>query len=373
MINFIQNNPFVAILSATGIVALLLLFIFLRISKKNDAQLKKIRKAKKEAQAPKVEQAIKKEAPKFQPKVVTTSETNWTESYVKKRRKLESFIDTSEEDDEKEKKKKEKKFSKSKFNGVFVFKRTTKRCDMPDYARRKEEKDLLGRMEFVKSGKTVSRLAKRQQMLQVPVPKPVEPEPVVIQEPVKTEQEIKEEERKNKYSKYFNKERRLSRYINSGDYDSLFSSHISDAYMNIDMDRHLRLDYKFNKRLFDRAARTISYGEIKINDDKNLSEKAYRKSWLKQRRREERSMFMNEGNDYLPDFLDEEILKDEIDDEYIDDYYNEDMEGYDIRAGVDLAPKNLLAVDSILYRKNNYRRGPARQNRNSRNTTGGRK
>ena len=55
--------------------------------------------------------------------------------------------------------------------------------------------------------------------------------------------------------------------------DSLFSSHISDSYMNIDMDRHLRLDYKFNKRLFDRAARTLSYGEIKINDDKNLSEK----------------------------------------------------------------------------------------------------
>jgi len=382
MINFIQNNSFIIILSVIAVVALILIFAFIKMGNKNDAQLKKIRKAKKEAQAAKVEQAIKKEPPKFQPATKPSSNNPWTDSYIKKRRKLECFFETDidEDDDEEKKKKKVKKKSKkvanSKFNNTFTFVRTLKRCDMPNYSIKKEESELLGRMEFVKSSKTVSKLTKRKEMLKMPEQKPVEiviPQQQPIQQtPVQPEPEKKLshfEAKRARNAQYFDKNRRLSKYISEGDLDSLFSSHISDAYMNIDMDRHLKLDYKFNKRLFDRAARTLSYGEIKITDDKNLSEKAYRKSWLKQRRREERMSIINDGNDYVPDFLDDEIMMDEMHDDYIDEYYNEDLEGNSIRAGVDLAPKNLLAVDSILYRKNNYNRRARRSNTNSRNTT----
>lgn len=334
MINFILNNPFISLLIAIVIVSLVLIFILTRKAKsKTSGQAGKV------TGKPKVEQAIKVDGPIF-----FKSDTELVDghdprvSFLKKKKLV---------------KRTNKKVSKKR-NVDYKFISLKKRSEMSWYSREKEEKDLMKRMEFVSSSKKVSKLATREQMLGIPKPKTPEPEP----EPVQAEEEppSKDECKMARYAKYFNKNRRLSNYINADDPDSMFESHISDVYMNIDSNRHLNIDKAFNKQLYDRAAKVLAHGEIKITDDADLSVKANRKQWIKQRSKEEYKNIMSYDDDMNKDFLDDQLDMDEEQNEYIEDNYNEDLEGYNITPNINLEPQNILTVDSILHRKDNYKR-----------------
>ena len=251
-------------------------------------------------------------------------------------------------------KKKHKQFSKSK---PYTYVSTNRKGDMPKYMVTPEEKALYERMNFVKNRKgTVAKLAKRDKMLKMP--SPTIPEPVIAPEPKKEEKAPEltaEEKRQLKYAKYFDKSRRISRSINEGDMDSLFDSHLSDAYMDIDINRHLRIGKKFDKSLYSMASKVLAHGEIKILDDADLTIKANRKAWLKQKSKEENKRMRHEGREY-EDFLDEELKRDEAIDDYIYDNYNDDLDGEHIQVNMNLSPKNMLMVDSVINRDRGRRR-----------------
>lgn len=337
MINFIINNPFISLLIAVVIVSLILILILTRIAKKTENG----KSSTKVTGKPKVEQAIKVDGPIFyksDTELVDGHDPNTC--FLKKNKKVN----------------KPNKKALKRNNKMYTFVSLKKRREMKWFSREQEEKALLHRMEFVKSDKRVSKLATREQMLGIQKSKK-EPEP--LPEPVKVEEEkpSKDECKMAREAKYFNKNRRLSNYINVDDPDSMFESHISDVYMNIDSNRHLNIDKAFNKQLYDRAAKVLAHGEIKITDDADLSVKANRKRWIKQRSKEEYKNIMRYDEAYQNDFLDDELAKDEVDNEFIEDNYNEDLEGYNISANINLEPQNILTVDSILHRKNNYKRG----------------
>lgn len=335
MINFILNNPFVSLLSVVVIISLTLILVLTKKAKSNGGKSDKKVKGK-----PKVEQAIKTNRPIF---FVSDTElvdgNDPTVSFLKKKRPI--------------KKPSRKKIKKRKMEYTFIsFK---KRCEMKWYTREKEEKDLMERMEFVSSSKKVSKLATRGKMLEIPKPKQEEVEPIVEEIPeehIPTAEEI----RQARFSKYFNKDRRLSNYVNIDDPDKMFESHISDVYMDIDSSRHLRIDNDFTKRLYDRAAKVLAHGEIKITDDNELMVKANRKNWIKQKSKEEYKNIMSYDDIVSRDFLDEELDLDEQLNEYIDENYNDILEGTEINANINLEPKNILTVDSILHRKDGYKR-----------------
>lgn len=340
MINFILNNPFIALMLGFLIIAVVGLLIIWSSGKKEKKQV-----AKKKKGAPKVEPLIKKEPPKdgtttvgglvrIEPEEPKPDYNEHLQTHISKRKRVKNFD-----------KKKCKHFAKSK---PYKFVRVEKRDNIPKYQVSAREKELLERMTFVKNGKKVATLAKREKMLKVPVPKEPEPEIIPVVEEVPAELTA-EEKRQQKFAKYFDKSRRISKKINEDDLESLFDSHISDAYMNIDMNRHLNVGKDFTKSLFSRASRVLAHGEIKITDDADLTIKANRKEWLKKKSKEEYRKMMMEGHQF-EDFLDEEIEKEEMMEDYIFQNYSDELDGEYIEVNMNLSPKNILMVDSVINR-----------------------
>ncbi len=66
-------------------------------------------------------------------------------------------------------------------------------------------------------------------------------------------------------TKHFDHSRRLSRAIQEDNFDSLFDSHLSEKYMNINSDRHLKLDEKFQSNLFGRTEQMMADSFSKLN------------------------------------------------------------------------------------------------------------
>lgn len=142
--------------------------------------------------------------------------------------------------------------------------------------------------------------------------------------------------------KHFDRTRRLSRMIRQDSFDDMLEEHISEHYLNIDETRHLRISDDFSEKLFDRAMKTLSNSDVKVLVDEEDSEekplekmrgdKEYMKQWLADRKRENMAAFIASKEVSSPDDIDEETaerLKNEI----------------------DLSPKNIVVVDSILNRK----------------------
>ncbi len=142
--------------------------------------------------------------------------------------------------------------------------------------------------------------------------------------------------------KHFDRTRRLSRMIQYDSFDDMLEEHISEHYLNIDETRHLRISDDFSEKLFERAMKTLSNSDVKVLVDEEGSEekplekmrgdKEYMKRWLAERKRENMATFIASKEVSSPDDIDEETaerLKNEI----------------------DLSPKNIVVVDSILNRK----------------------
>lgn len=66
-------------------------------------------------------------------------------------------------------------------------------------------------------------------------------------------------------TKHFDHSRRISKAIKEDNFDNLFDSHLSEKYMNINSDRHLKLDEKFQSDLFGRAEKMMAKSMEKLN------------------------------------------------------------------------------------------------------------
>ena len=73
--------------------------------------------------------------------------------------------------------------------------------------------------------------------------------------------------------KHFDHTKRLSKMINSDNLDGLFGSHITEKYLNIKADRHLRLDENFSDALFSRTEAMLKNSDDKVKNDEYEKEK----------------------------------------------------------------------------------------------------
>lgn len=179
------------------------------------------------------------------------------------------------------------------------------------------EDELLSKMQFVNSSKTVSRLVKNEDFQ-----KQDDDDFDIVHEHVHEGDGpcVVEELSKLKNHGHFDKSRRLSRCIKNNDFEDMFSSHISDDYLNIDSDRHLNLGEDFSTKLYDRASKTLANSDAKIIvDDGDFDDESYHekkdtmKSWLENRRREEMARFMVDSkSDESPSEESEDVESDEI-------------------------------------------------------------
>lgn len=77
--------------------------------------------------------------------------------------------------------------------------------------------------------------------------------------------------------KHFDHSRRLSKAIKDNNFDNMFNKHLSEKYLNINMERHLNLNEKFSSKLFERTEQMMSNykNRVQMTDDENLSEQKY--------------------------------------------------------------------------------------------------
>lgn len=67
--------------------------------------------------------------------------------------------------------------------------------------------------------------------------------------------------------KHFDHSKRMSAIMKDGSTDELFSSHISDKYLNINSDNHLKLDEVFNKKLFEKTEQMMKNSSEKLKSN----------------------------------------------------------------------------------------------------------
>ena len=196
----------------------------------------------------------------------------------------------------------------------------------------KEEQELLKKMQFVKTSKTVSRL--KPYTIDELNEKLNEENNVNTHEVEDVQSMVSEVEK----STHFDRTRRLSKMIKEDMFDDMFCSHISEKYMNMDaIEKHIQNCDEIQNKLFERAAKTIAYSnsKVSISEDGKINQINNRdnlKSIIEEKRREELAKMMidsNQENKY--------ISEDELIDNIHDDF--------------DLSARNVLIVDSILNRK----------------------
>lgn len=295
-----------------------LLYVILKIDSKRK---KKNKKSSKSAIVKKEEQTedVKKDESVDQAEISDSAETN------KSADELASEV----------KKKKVVKKTKKKPEISRVYERTEKKVEEhheEDFIPSITEDELLSKMQFVKSSGNVSKLTKfstlepetQEALLSEEILVPVK------EEPVSQKPEIK----------HFDKSRRLSKCVECNSFDDMFCSHIGEHYLNINTDRHLKLDEKFHKNLYDRAASTLANSSAKVDADvprgsasaEGLTRKESMKSWLENKKREELAKFAIAHESAAPVIVDCE---------------HED---------INLSARNLLVVDSIIHRKKMVKR-----------------
>lgn len=65
--------------------------------------------------------------------------------------------------------------------------------------------------------------------------------------------------------KHFDHSKRMSNIMKGDSSDDMFASHISEKYLNINSDRHLKLDEVFNRKLFEKTEQMMKNSGDKIN------------------------------------------------------------------------------------------------------------
>lgn len=308
MINFIQNHPLLVII--TGIIIALLLV--LAIIKVSNPKGKKSNKIAKNSTSSKTEK-------------ITETKTEKTEKT---------------EEDSKEKKEKEKK--EKKVEQVYKSEKKEDNEEEKKEQEEKDEKDLLEKMAFVKTTKTISKLAKREWIEKVPESEFTTEELIAIDSLIR-EKEIYDESKK---SSHFNKSVRLSNFTKSGNYDEMFLSHISDNRTHISTKRHLNINNAFMERLYIRTYKALERSGVEM--DKNVIA----------------PLDTNIGNYFDNDYdTDGDTLAEEsatkrgelaynIDSSYKNPSNSQQSENDFLNDSIDLSSENILVVDTVMNRKN---------------------
>lgn len=310
MIEFLNSHPILVLIVCTAII---FVFMFATV---------KVPKKKSEKKDNKV-------AEKTEKKTETVSD----DKKDKVQTKIETEI-TQDESETKTKLFKKKNLKKAKEKPVIsqVFEKTEKKQVLVEPKTKDDEveSDLQKRAEFVNTSKKISKFSglKNIEDVQGEDISDVSDIDSILQEYDEDCEVCKE------IASHFDHSRRLSKFIKEGSFDDMFASHISDHYMNIDSGRHLKLD-DIEKRLYDRALKTLSNSEVKVLSDdedkpseKLRNDKDYMKSWLEERRREEYAKIIESQEDSHTD----ECVLDDADD-------------------VMISAKNLVIADALLKRK----------------------
>ena len=75
--------------------------------------------------------------------------------------------------------------------------------------------------------------------------------------------------------KHFDHSRRLSKAIKEDNFDNMFDSHLSDKYLNINSEKHLKLDDEFDKKLFKRTEKMLEDSYSKVNNDGGYKQETF--------------------------------------------------------------------------------------------------
>ena len=200
------------------------------------------------------------------------------------------------------------------------------------------EEEFLKDKQFVKTSKTVSKVKKLEQQEEVVEEVSNEDKPIISYSEEPERRSVKRRIARQKHG-HFDKSRRLKRCIDVNDFDDMFCSHISDDYLNFDVDTHLRNTEIITDSLYKRASQTLANSSVKILGDEEeehehsveiRSNKDSMKAWIETKRQEELSKLM---------------AKDVEDEEHnsLEFVGDEEDVGFDM--------KNVLLVDSIMKRK----------------------
>ena len=319
-----MSNPF--ILLAFGVVVVFVLMFIL--VKPDKGKKKKVEKALPPKEEKKVEEKPKEEESE-ETLVIVSGESE-------KEKKTDENL---KEEKSEVKKTKSVKKSKQKPEITQVYKRTiveTKTDDNADVGD-DSKSDLAKRAQFVKSTGKVSKLVGFSDIVEEEL-KAVES---LTEQPVQDYQEGCEACEKK--VKHFDHSRRLSKMVQDGSFDDMLEAHISEKYLNINVDKHLKMGDDFSEKLFDRALKTLSNSASKVlvEDEDNAegvpvakikNDKEFMKSWLEERKREELARIM---------VTSDSGSENEVSDEFVEKVSHD----------VDLSPKNIVVVDALLKRK----------------------
>ncbi len=335
MFDWLMSNPLLIVLfSILAIVLIVLFFIFVKAPKGN-------KKNKKDE---------KKKDDKISEK--SQDDSNQDESEIEQKIKVDiesinkKVSEVEEEDKKKNKTWKEK--HKREVTRVFEPKKSQVVQEKDDRELDEREQAFMRNKQFVKTSKRISKISSVSEKYEDIIDEnEILPEPEIEQtiEPETTKPTRKRYIRKPiDKSQYFDKTKRLSKSIEADDFDGMFKSHVSDDYLDIDIERHLNIGDSFSEKLFARTSKMLANSGVKVaiqgEEKEELSntsirnDKDFMKDWAENRRRDELARVM----------ANEPVIK--SDDEQDDEFEEDD---------INLDAKNLLVVDSVLHRKQNFR------------------
>lgn len=100
------------------------------------------------------------------------------------------------------------------------------------------------------------------------------------------------------FSKHFDHSRRLSKIIKEDAFDSMFMSHLTDHYLNINAEKHLK---DIDENLFARTAKTMDMADKKLSSSEESvsasSDKSSMREWLEDRKRESLASYIVEKDE----------------------------------------------------------------------------
>ena len=356
MIGFIKNNPLL-VLGLALIIALLLVLALIKATGNSPASKKpkpttdpnnpenpegqpieekpeKKKKEKKEKEKKTKKEKKQKEPKKKKEKKKKEKKQKVKKEKVKKEKTKKEKTKKEKATKKKDKNKKEDKQDDKEKKVEPVFK-TEKKEETPEEKKQKEEKDeraLLEAMAFVKTSKTVSKLAKKE-WIEKPIESEFTTEELIAIDDVIREKEILDE---NKKSKHFDKSIRLSNFSQSTDRDSMFASHISDSRTHVNAHSHLNINDNFMEGLYERTYTALERSGIDSRDeDNNLILSFDDDDQIAEEAADQREEFA-----YMIDSSYKDTPQTQLpESEYLDD-------------SVNLGPENILVVDSVMNRKN---------------------
>ena len=157
------------------------------------------------------------------------------------------------------KKKKKLRKAKNKPQIEFVYKKTeqSKKEEKIEDDTSKIDSELNERAQFVKTTNKISKFIGLSDINEIQLKNEQE----VFE--IKDEQVFHEDCNDSK-CKHFDRTRRLSKMVKEDSFDDMLQAHISEKYMNIHSEKHLRFDDDFSSKLFARANNTIDNGSCNI-------------------------------------------------------------------------------------------------------------